>query len=319
VLDHRHNPSLLLTHLLTSDNNPAGVADPITFTATDRIPLSLKINQLPASSPFSLSGSSCPDLARDQSCSVTLSEGQSIGLDILYRPQCIGTHTDSISFTTDVNADKVSLQGAASLASLTFVRLSDGRNLATAGPVTPNSSIDLGLDAAPGYCIGQTSQQVTGSIVYERFVRAADPIPVTYDERIRSCPANVPGCLATLQTGTVAGDIYLYARFLDRNQSDVGYPGGILSTEIKVNVPAQKPVIQNLAKGTVSGSSFQLNVTGYSTPRNNTEACFRFAAAPGTVLNAGALNNCYAKDDIAVWFERNSSFATGSQFTRDAV
>jgi len=73
-------------------------------------------------------------------------------------------------------------------------------------------------------------------------------------------------------------------------------------------------VITGVTKGSLSSSSFQLNVTGFSTPRINTEACFKFTPSPGSQLTGG-LNNCYAKGDIAVWYERTASIPTGSTFT----
>jgi uncharacterized repeat protein (TIGR01451 family) len=303
-------PSLNFLPLTVGDS----AKQTVTLTATDRLPLSVKITQLPAASVYSISSSSCPTLAPGQSCTVLLSQGQGLPVDVVYKPQCIGTQSDTLTYTTEVNQGTVGLQGAAQLKSFSIVRLQDGADLASIGSLPPNTSSDLGLSVTPGSCVGPT-QQVTGSLVFEKFVRPDDPQPITYDETVSRCPPGSAGCSGTLQTGTVAGDIYLFAKFLDQNRNDVGYPGGAQATEVRVSVPALAPVINNLIKGTVSGSSFQLSVTGYSTPRKNTQACFKFASAPGTVLNTNALNNCYAKDDIAIWYERTSSVPTGSQFT----
>jgi hypothetical protein len=304
-------PSLNFQPLVVGDS----AKQTVTLTATDKLPLSVKITQLPATSAYSISSSSCPTMAPGQSCTVLLSQGQGLPVDVLYKPQCIGTQSDTLTYTTEVNQGTVGLQGGAQLKSFSIVRLQDSADLSAAGPLAPNTLIDLGLQVSPGYCVGSASQQVTGALVFDKFVRPDDAQPITYDEGLAKCSSSAAGCLGGLQTGTVAGDIYLFARFFDKNQNDVGYPGGSQTTEIKASVPQLAPVIKSLVKGTVSGSSFQLSVTGYSTPRKNTQACFQFAAAPGTVLNVGGLNSCYAKDDIAIWYERNTSIPTGSQFT----
>jgi uncharacterized repeat protein (TIGR01451 family) len=303
------SPSSLSYLPVTLGGTPAKQS--VTLTASDKDPLAVKVHQLPAASVFSLASTACPDLASGKDCVVPLSQGKSVTIDVLYKPVCIGTHADAIQFQTDVpSAGSIPLTGKAILQGLSFVQLPGGQNLAGTS-VAPNTSINVGLNAALGYCIGGAGQ-VNPRVLFSQFSRVEDSRPIKYDQDVTACPSGVDSCLAALKTGTVAGDITLGAQFTDANGQDVGYAADATA---KVTVPPAQPVITDVNKGSVSASSFVLNVTGYSTPRKNTQACFKFTAAPGTVLNTTGLNNCYAGQDIAIWYDRSASIPTGSQFT----
>ena len=303
------SPSSLSYLPVTLGGTPAKQS--VTLTASDKDPLAVTIHQLPAASVFSLASTACPALATGKDCVVPLSQGKSLTIDVQYKPVCIGTHADAIQFQTDVPSNgSIPLAGKAVLQSLSFVQLPGGQNLAGAS-VAPNTSINVGLNASPGYCIGGAGP-VTPHVLFSQFLRPEDGRPIRYDQDVIACPSGVDGCLAALKTGTVAGDVTMAAQFTDASGQDVGYAA---DASAKVTILPSAPVITDVNKGSVSASSFLLNVTGYSTPRKNTQACFKFAAAPGSVLNTTGLNNCYAGQDIAVWYERTTSVPTGSQFT----
>jgi hypothetical protein len=287
------------------------VKQSITLTASDKEPLSIRVRQLPASSPFSLSSVSCPDLTSGKDCNVQVAQGKGITLDVTYKPSCIGTQADSIQYDTDVpSSGTIALGGKAMLKSLSYVQLPGRQTLAGGSGVTPNASIDLGLNATPGYCLGQSVVTVAPHILFGQFKRPDDSQTVQYDERVAACASGTVGCLGTLKTGTVAGTIELSTLFTDAKGADVGYP---TDTTLQLIVPPVRPALIDVKKGSVSQSSFQLNVTGYSTPRKNTQACFKFVPAAGSQVDTSGLNTCYG-GDISVWYERTPSIATGSQF-----
>jgi hypothetical protein len=289
------------------------VKQSIILTASDKDPLKVTLHPLPAGSAFSFSSAKCADVAPGKDCKVELSQGAGILLDVVYKPACIGTQSDSLLYETDVpSSGTVQLSGQAVLQNLSFVELPGGDDL-TNRAVAPNTSIDVGLNPTPGYCIGQAST-ITPRIVFGRFQRTDEADPIQYDESVTACPAGSADCIASLKTGTVAGTITLGAQFTDSQGQDIGYAG---NSTVQVTIPEAKPVITDVKLGTRSESSFQLKVVGFSTPRKNTQACFKFSPSAGSQLNTAsldALNNCYAQDDIAVWYERTPSLPTGSEF-----
>jgi len=114
------------------------------------------------------------------------------------------------------------------------VQLPGGQDLANT-LVAANSSINIGLNVSPGYCVGAPST-VSPKISFVQFRRPEDSLPTQYDETIKACPAGTAGCLGTLQTGTVAGVITVGAQFSDSKGQDVGYTG---NPTLLVTVPHQ--------------------------------------------------------------------------------
>ena len=286
----------------------------VTLTSNDAGALQVTVPPLPSTSAYSLSVPGCDDPTTP--CVKTLTQGQSVVFKVAYNPRCIGSgslQAGTVSYSTDLpSTGSIPLTGSGILASApVFYKLGDASFTSLDGStVNPVDSINLGLQATPGYCRDNASD-VTAKVVYSKLVRPADATPVQYDAGVADCKTD--GCVGTFTTGTVAGDITLEARFKDKAGNDVPYPGG--APTAKVTLPELKPVLTAVTKGAVSASSFLLNMSGYSTPRTATEACFKFAAAPGTLLNAGELNNCFAKDAIDIYYERNSSLPNGSKFT----
>jgi hypothetical protein len=117
----------------------------------------------------------------------------------------------------------------------------------------------------------------------------------------------------SLKSGTVAGTILMKAQV---NGADITPHNS--SASIQLQVPSLTGVIQTLSIDARTGSTFQVGVTGYSTPRETgpaatTEVCFAFLPAAGASLPTST-PFCALKQDIAIWYERPLSYPTGSRF-----
>jgi len=296
---------------------------PLTFTSGNATPMTVTIQPLPANSAYSLSFAStavgCASPNAGKSC--ILNRGDSISVNVQFLPVCIGSdkaNTDTLTYSIEeVGAtNTIDLTGVGKFRSISFLQAPGGQLLQSS--IAPLTQLNLGLATSPANACTGPAGPYSAKIQYEKFVRSgnAQSNPgqtITYDQGNASCPSGTAGCLGAIQTGTVAGDVYLNVKFFNSSNNEVAYPGGPPNTSI--TVPELKPFLSNVAKGTVSSSSLQLDVTGYSTPRQATQACFAFKAAPGAVLNTDGLNKCFAKDAIDVLYSLNSSVKTGSQFT----
>ncbi|HWU40398.1 MAG TPA: hypothetical protein VN203_22345, partial [Candidatus Acidoferrum sp.] len=202
-------------HLGNSGEVPA--SQTLTLIANDKQDLKITIHPLPSSSAFSLSSASCKNpsgqdlLASGQDCTVVLSQGSGIALTVSYNPACIGSHKDSISFSTDIPGSQpqsLPLTGQTILQSLSFVLAPGGQSLDNS-TVQPATSADIGLNASPGFCIPGASSTVTPSILPigagSVFQGKYDSQSVQYDQMIVACPSGTAGCVGTIKTGTVAG------------------------------------------------------------------------------------------------------------------
>jgi hypothetical protein len=117
-----------------------------------------------------------------------------------------------------------------------------------------------------------------------------------------------------IQTGTVAGTIKITAQ----NITAPGQPGPIditptpspsQSTRIK---PAAPSITNARLSRTPNGLSIQ--VTGYSTAREVTQAVFHFTAAAGSSLQSSDVT-VPVQSMFSQWFQDSASTAFGSQFT----
>ena len=103
----------------------------------------------------------------------------------------------------------------------------------------------------------------------------------------------------------------LNTAFKDSNGKDIGYPA---PPTLTLNVPDAVPVVTSVQKGSSTASNFVISVSGYSTPRQNTSACFKFAPSQGSVLDTTGLNACYGQQDNAVYWVTPASVPNGSMF-----
>ena len=110
-----------------------------------------------------------------------------------------------------------------------------------------------------------------------------------------------------LQTGTVAGTITL-------NLSLQSARGEVTATAARVlHVPATAPVASVLRVVHTSGG-FELHVTGYSTPRQLTQAVVQLTPSAGSNLQTTQLT-IPLTDLAGSWYQSAASSHFGSQFT----
>jgi hypothetical protein len=124
-------------------------------------------------------------------------------------------------------------------------------------------------------------------------------------------PANTTAATPDLsiQTGTVAGTIRLVAQFQSFGIDITSSPAPTVTTHVN---PAAPTIVSTKLVRTTNG--FSIQVTGYSTSREVTQAVFHFTAASGNTLQSGDVA-VSVQSMFAQWFQDASSTAFGSQFT----
>jgi len=124
-----------------------------------------------------------------------------------------------------------------------------------------------------------------------------------------STAAAFPGASVAFQTGTVAGTLKLTAQ-LQVNGTNVT-PAPAPSTT--AHIAASSPVITS-ALLVRNATGFQIQITGYSTTRDLTQAVFQFSAAPGSTLQSTQIT-VPLTTLMSQWYSDPSSIQYGSQFT----
>jgi len=120
----------------------------------------------------------------------------------------------------------------------------------------------------------------------------------------RAFPTSAP----VIGTGTVSGRIDLTLSFSAGGQNITPTPSPVRS----VTVPRSAPKINSVQVVKVTGG-FNVLVTGYSTPRQVTQAAFTFTAVTGA--NLGTAQVPVTVDSVfTTWFAGTSSTAFGSSF-----
>lgn len=112
-----------------------------------------------------------------------------------------------------------------------------------------------------------------------------------------------------VQGGTVAGTITLTLSVQAGGQDITPSPAPTRSFPIQRSAPVLRAVSVNR-----SGSGFEVLATGYSTPRQVTQAIFRFTPAPGSGLQTTELT-IPADSLFSRWYQDPASAQFGSQFT----
>jgi hypothetical protein len=112
-----------------------------------------------------------------------------------------------------------------------------------------------------------------------------------------------------IQTGTVAGTIQLTARLSYGGADVTPAPAPSWSTRVE----RAAPVIRT-AKLVRSAAGIEVQITGFCTAREVTQAVLRFTAASGSLLQT-AEYTLPLEDAFAKWFQDPASVKYGSQFT----
>jgi len=120
----------------------------------------------------------------------------------------------------------------------------------------------------------------------------------------RAFPASPPA----LQAGTVAGRIDLTLRFSTGGQDITPTPAPVRS----VQIPRSSPSINSVRVVRTSGG-FNVLVTGYSTPRQVTQASFTFTPSAGSNLGTTQLT-VPVDAAFTTWFTGTASGQFGSTF-----
>jgi hypothetical protein len=112
------------------------------------------------------------------------------------------------------------------------------------------------------------------------------------------------------QTGSVAGTIAITPSF-SIGTVDLTPPQPLAKSVV---LAAGAPQLQKVSVGAQSPSSFELLITGYSTPRSLSSITLTFAQSQGKSLQTTALS-LDASAAFNSWYQSAASTATGSQFT----
>lgn len=112
-----------------------------------------------------------------------------------------------------------------------------------------------------------------------------------------------------LQTGTVAGTLRLTVQLQVEGAEVSPTP----QPSFQARVERGAPVIGS-ARLARSGNGFSVQVTGYSTAREVTQAVFHFTAAAGNTLQTSDVTIA-VEDIFAKWYQDATSSRFGSQFT----
>jgi hypothetical protein len=119
----------------------------------------------------------------------------------------------------------------------------------------------------------------------------------------------VPDGTLAIQTGTVAGTIQITAtQFTSYGVDVTPAPAPVQSTRIKPAPPAI--VSANVVR---NANGFSIQVIGYATSREVTQAVFHFTATGGSTLQTGDLT-VPVQSIFSQWFQDSASVAYGSQF-----
>lgn len=110
----------------------------------------------------------------------------------------------------------------------------------------------------------------------------------------------------SIQTGSTAGTITVSVQLQSAGQA-------ISVPDVTIQIPRAAPVIQK-AQLTQTASGLQVDVTGYATPREVTQATFHFVAAPGVTLATSDFTVAVTPA-FTTWYQGQGSQPFGSQFT----
>jgi len=256
----------------------------LTVTSSDNNRVSFSAATIASEAFFAFSGYNTCTLAPGQSCQII----------VIFFPVCLGEQVDQLAIVTDAGATyQVPLSGFGVPNSVSF-----GSVPATVFP-GEQYTVGLKLDPVPDATCGKNP---TTALSF------SPPAPDGTNFDVGLDPST-----SILQAGTVAGTITLQAQLDGKN---ITAPDG--SGAVALQVPSQPGVIRSVSIDQRTQSSFQVGVTGFSTPRETgpnatTEVCLTFSPASGASVQANG-QLCALKEDIEIWYERSTSYPTGSQF-----
>ena len=206
----------------------------------------------------------------------------------------------------------------------------------TGGTVPPAEQIPVGLSIARPY-----PTDIVGVLIleFETRVFTTDPsvqwatggrfVPFTIARGATTALFSLTETTNAFQTGTVAGDIVITARFVSVTE---GIPPTVeeaqaqpdaleitpdTAPEVRFTVMEGAPVLQRVTLGAVGQGQFTLQVTGYATPRSVDSIAFEFTGTPDASLQTPSLQ-ADVTQAFRAYYGGSQSVSVGSQFTASA-
>lgn len=186
--------------------------------------------------------------------------------------------------------------------------------------VTPRQQPSVGLALSQPYPM-EIAGKLTLTFTSDSF---ADDPSIQFASGGRSANFTIPagsvdavfpsGKQIQLQTGTVAGAITLAANFSVAAVDLTPNP----APAAKMVLQAAPPQITNVQIGARSNNSFELLITGLSTPRQVSQLGLQFTPAAGAALQSSSLS-INTDAPFSSWFQSQAGIGFGSQFTASVI
>jgi hypothetical protein len=242
-------------------------------------------------------------LARVPSLPVNLtiaSPGVQFDFDVVYAPTAVGSGTGTLT----INGDSFTLSAKGILGPVTIT------GLASTVQPAQQPAITVQLSRAPGVTLTGTAALAFASTAVnsrdDPNIKISGATGTGRSLNFTVCATCTSYQFNLASTGTVAGAIAISVGFA-AGTTDVS-PAPIPT--VSGSVPRQAPVLTNVRILNRTTSGFDVEVTGYSTTRDLTQAVFTFS---GTNLGATSFPVSLTTDS-ATWFGGSTSTQYGGSF-----
>jgi hypothetical protein len=237
-----------------------------------------------------------------------INPGSILSIPAFFAPNALGTLTGTLGIDTQIFTLKGFGTAPPSLPSYTFTGVAD-----TAAPAAQPV---IGLSLSSPYSLDITGTLVlsfaSGAFVNDPTIQFASG-GLTVNFRI---PANTTtalfGSASTIpfQTGTIAGTIIVTPSFSTGLVSLT--PSSPLTKSIVIAPGA--PVIRNVKVANQTANSFQVLISGFSTPRAVSQITLQFTGTAGANLLTTSIP-INTDSAFTAWYQSIASATVGSQFT----
>ena len=240
---------------------------------------------------------------------VSIAAGGALSLPVVFAPNTVGTLTGSLT----LDSMTVTLKGIgtapANLPSYAFAGVGGSASpmtqpaisLSLASPYPTDITGTLTLTFAPNSFVDDPTIQFASGGRTVSFKIPANATSASFGSGSTS---------VQFQTGTVAGTITITPAFSTGTVSLT--PLSPMTQSIVIS--AGPPSIRNVQLGTTSASSFELLISGFSTPRSVTQVNLQFVAAADSALQTTSLT-VNTDPAFTSWYQTVASGTVGSQFT----